>query len=104
MDLKRIVILAVVFFATWIYFTKESGMPEASPPAPAADHEKVHKTTVAPPKPRPKPKAPKYRCDGRQHCSQMTSYEEAVFFLEHCPNTKMDGDKDGIPCERQFLY
>lgn len=43
-----------------------------------------------------------YRCDGRQHCSQMRSYDEAVFFLRHCPNTKMDGDGDGIPCERQF--
>ena len=43
-----------------------------------------------------------FRCDGRQHCSQMTSYAEALFFIQHCPNTKMDGDKDGEPCERQF--
>jgi hypothetical protein len=43
-----------------------------------------------------------YQCDGRQHCSQMGSYEEAKFFIENCPNTKMDGDNDGIPCERQF--
>ena len=43
-----------------------------------------------------------YKCDGRQHCSQMTSYEEAKFFIENCPDTKMDGDHDGIPCERQF--
>ena len=44
----------------------------------------------------------KFKCDGRQHCSQMKSYAEAKFFIEHCPNTKMDGDHDGIPCERQF--
>ena len=44
---------------------------------------------------------PKYQCDGRTHCSQMTSCEEATFFLQNCPNTKMDGDNDGIPCERQ---
>ena len=43
-----------------------------------------------------------FKCDGRQHCSQMHSYEEAKFFLRNCPNTKMDGDNDGIPCERQF--
>ncbi|MCU4580957.1 cold shock domain-containing protein [Acinetobacter gyllenbergii] len=43
-----------------------------------------------------------FSCDGREHCSQMHSYEEAVFFLRNCPNTKMDGDHDGIPCERQF--
>ena len=43
-----------------------------------------------------------FRCDGRQHCSQMTSCAEAEFFLSHCPSTKMDGDGDRIPCERQW--
>lgn len=41
----------------------------------------------------------KFKCDGRQHCSQMRSYQEAKYFIKHCPNTKMDGDDDGIPCE-----
>lgn len=49
----------------------------------------------------PKP-AQNFTCDGREYCSQMHSYEEAKFFLDNCPNTKMDGDNDGIPCERQF--
>lgn len=40
-----------------------------------------------------------YRCDGRQHCSQMKSCEEAKWFLRNCADTKMDGDGDGIPCE-----
>ena len=43
-----------------------------------------------------------FRCDGRTHCSQMKSCEEAKFFLRNCPGTKMDGDGDGIPCERQL--
>lgn len=43
-----------------------------------------------------------YSCDGRTHCSQMKSCEEAMFFLNNCPNTKMDGNNDGIPCERQW--
>ena len=43
-----------------------------------------------------------YRCDGRTHCSQMSSCEEATFFLKHCPGVKMDGDGNGIPCERQW--
>jgi len=46
----------------------------------------------------------KYTCDGRQYCSQMHSCAEAKFFITHCPNTKMDGDRDGIPCERQWCY
>jgi cold shock CspA family protein len=43
-----------------------------------------------------------FSCDGRTRCSQMTSCEEATYFLRHCPGTKMDGDGDGIPCERQW--
>ena len=45
---------------------------------------------------------PKFQCDGRTHCSQMTSCEEATFFLKNCPGTKMDGDNDGVPCEQQW--
>ena len=44
----------------------------------------------------------RYACDGRTHCSQMGSCEEATWVLEHCPNTEMDGDGDGVPCERQW--
>ncbi|MBY5992396.1 excalibur calcium-binding domain-containing protein [Ferrimonas balearica] len=46
----------------------------------------------------------RFRCDGRQYCSQMTSREEAVFFTRHCPDTKMDGDGDGIPCENDSRW
>ncbi|MBS4017032.1 MAG: cold shock domain-containing protein [Dechloromonas sp.] len=47
----------------------------------------------------PEPVTPSFRCDGRQHCSQMTSCAEAEYFLRHCPAVKMDGDGDGRPCE-----
>lgn len=40
-----------------------------------------------------------FKCDGRQHCSQMNSREEAEWFSQNCPDTKMDGDKDGDVCE-----
>jgi hypothetical protein len=43
-----------------------------------------------------------FACDGRTRCSQMTSCAEATFFLQSCPNTQMDGDDDGVPCERQW--
>lgn len=43
-----------------------------------------------------------YSCDGRTHCSQMRSCEEATFFTENCPDTKMDGNHDGVPCETQW--
>lgn len=41
-------------------------------------------------------------CDGRKHCSQMRSCPEAKYFLANCPDVKMDGDNDGIPCEEQL--
>jgi hypothetical protein len=43
-----------------------------------------------------------FNCDGRDHCSQMTSCEEATFFLKNCPNQQTDGDNNGIPCEIQW--
>ncbi|MGB3394444.1 MAG: cold shock domain-containing protein [Stenotrophomonas sp.] len=43
-----------------------------------------------------------FKCDGRTMCSQMTSCAEARYFLKHCPNTKMDGNNDGEPCEQQW--
>lgn len=43
-----------------------------------------------------------FSCDGRQYCSQMRSCAESKYFLTHCPGVKMDGDNNGIPCEKQW--
>ena len=43
-----------------------------------------------------------FRCDGRTQCSQMNSCAEAMYFLANCPNTQMDGNNDGEPCEQQW--
>ena len=50
----------------------------------------------------PIPATEQFKCDGRTQCSQMTSCAEATYFLQHCPNTKMDGNNDGEPCEQQW--
>ncbi|UDQ77667.1 excalibur calcium-binding domain-containing protein [Pectobacterium brasiliense] len=34
----------------------------------------------------------------------MNSREEAYFFIQNCPKTKMDGDHDGVPCERDSRF
>ena len=44
----------------------------------------------------------KYTCDGKVYCSEMTSCAEAKFYLRNCPGTKMDGNGDGVPCEKQW--
>lgn len=58
--------------------------------------------TAAPDGVAPPAAAEGFRCDGRTHCAQMRSCEEATFFLRHCPGVKMDGNRNGVPCERQW--
>jgi Excalibur calcium-binding domain len=70
--------------------------PQESPPA------------AAPQRPAPAaslpaaPHAAAFQCDGRTRCPQMRSCEEARYFVRNCPNTTMDGDNDGEPCESQW--
>lgn len=45
-----------------------------------------------------------FQCDGRKHCSQMRSLEEAGWFVRNCPDTKMDSDHDGEPCENDSRW
>ena len=43
------------------------------------------------------PKA--FTCGSKVFCREMVSCEEARFYLRSCGLTRLDGDKDGIPCE-----
>ena len=72
--------------------------PSPSTSAAPQSIEPIH----SPPPAVPHPTAAQYVCDGRTHCSQMRSCEEAIYFIQHCPNTKMDGNNDGVPCEKQW--
>ncbi len=47
-------------------------------------------------------KSQSFKCEGKAHCNEMTSCEEATFYLQNCPGTIADGDGDGIPCEDQW--
>ena len=38
-------------------------------------------------------------CDDKRYCSEMSSCEEALFYLRQCGLTTLDGDGDGVPCE-----
>jgi hypothetical protein len=99
--------------------TKE--MVQLKPPAPGRSLEEraaAAQGTVLPPQavlPMPRParsepleragaatSAAQYQCDGRTRCPEMHSCDEARWFLQHCPGTKMDGDGDGDPCEDQW--
>ena len=39
------------------------------------------------------------RCGTKRTCSEMASCEEARFYLAECGLSRLDGDKDGTPCE-----
>ena len=41
----------------------------------------------------------RFSCDGKRTCRQMSSCEEATFYLRQCHRTSLDRDGDGIPCE-----
>jgi cold shock CspA family protein len=46
---------------------------------------------------------PRFQCEPeKSSCSRMTSCAEAFFHQERCGLSNMDGDYDGIPCERQW--
>jgi len=99
--MKNILMLAFIIFAGWKFYTDSKAKvskPEQSQPARQviqAIQRPIEKAEEA-------VELLKYRCDGRQYCSQMTSCDEATYFIQHCPDTKMDGDGDGVPCESQW--
>ena len=80
-----------------------SGVPAGRLPATAAAPAISPPPTAAGTATSSLPTAPsRWRCDGRRHCSQMSSCEEAKFFLANCPGVEMDGNHDGVPCEKQW--
>ena len=88
-------ICALVVMAIYAMRHRHDSRPAESSAAPltAGDLPLVESAPVAP---------AAYHCDGRTRCSQMTSCDEANFFLRNCPGVEMDGDRDGVPCEQQF--
>ena len=41
-----------------------------------------------------------FTCGTKKYCREMTSCEEAQFYLLQCGLTRLDGDKDGVSCEK----
>ncbi|MDN4503783.1 excalibur calcium-binding domain-containing protein [Alteromonadaceae bacterium BrNp21-10] len=95
--LKKLLIIALIFIGGWHYYQKSTQPLVVSTP--------TYSAPQSLPTPKVEPIVPyNFSCDGRQHCSQMTSRAEAEYFIKHCPDTKMDGDNDGIPCENDSRF
>lgn len=86
--MNKFLLLGVAAAAAWFYFKQSPKAEQAVQPA-----EPMIEATASP------AASPVFQCQGKQHCSQMTSCEEARFYLRNCPGVKIDGDHDGIPCE-----
>jgi len=41
-----------------------------------------------------------FSCSGKRYCREMTSCDEAKFYLNTCGVGSLDGNKDGVPCEK----
>ena len=95
--LPRFLPVVVILVAVWAYSSRHhTEGPATSQARPASQAYSVEAADS------PRHDEPSFQCDGRTYCSQMTSCAEAKYFLENCPNVKMDGDHDGIPCEQQW--
>ena len=38
------------------------------------------------------------QCGSKRYCREMTSCEEAKFYLRQCGRSSLDGNQDGVPC------
>ena len=101
--MNRLIQLVIVLALGWLAYTRYHGETSRHSAAAGGAMESAIDQDVATGTKRSAMMAPEaFSCDGRTYCSEMRSCEEATFFLRHCPNTKMDGDRDGVPCERQW--
>lgn len=92
-----IALIAVLcFYAINKYNTYSSSQTPVITNADLATFDKKHPKIVIP------KSTQNFTCDGRQYCTEMNSRAEAVFFINNCPNTKMDGDGD--PCENDSRF
>ncbi|MFM9834659.1 MAG: cold shock domain-containing protein [Methylophilaceae bacterium] len=77
-----------VSFPKWQETQEQQGLKESQP----AQHKQVV----------PISNNQSFQCAGKTRCTEMSSCEEAKFYLNNCPGTIADGDGDGIPCEDQW--
>lgn len=94
--MQRLILILLIAGLAWFGYTKYRAR-QAAALAVMEESEPVPS-----PAPLASPSAQAFHCDGRIYCSQMTSCAEATYFLQHCPGVKMDGNGDGVPCEKQW--
>jgi micrococcal nuclease len=74
------------------------GLWAQSDPTPPWEWRKLHPSTQAGPA-GDHSAAPGASCGSKTHCSEMSSCEEAKYYLAQCGVKSLDGNGDGVPCE-----
>ena len=93
--MRNLFLLIFLGFGVYKYFSEHTSLLNTNPVNQLINSQSSSSQMISQP-------SSQFSCQGKTHCSQMSSYEEAKFYLDNCPGTQMDGDGDGIPCERQF--
>jgi len=88
--LVSVVGVSILFLSTMLLPTTEIRTSGILKLPSATNHARINKKNSS------------FQCSGKIYCSQMSSCSEAQFYLNNCPGTKMDGDNDGVPCEKQW--
>lgn len=68
----------------------------------AAQRTTTTRSTKAAHRPAMARNAASFSCGGKRYCREMVSCAEARFHLQTCALATLDGDQDGIPCERRL--
>jgi cold shock CspA family protein len=88
-----VLVLAVLFIGAYVYKNVDLfKLHQVGEPSPVV--ESVQESPII--------KSQNFQCSGKTRCSEMSSCDEAMFYLNNCPGTITDGDGDGIPCEDQW--
>ncbi len=95
--MKRLLVLVILGAIAWFGYGKYTAMRAQEAAAVAPIPASATRASASLPS-----ATAQFSCDGRTHCSQMRSCAEATYFIQHCPGTQMDGNHDGVPCERQW--
>lgn len=94
--MKKIILIAALILAIWNYYEEQQPRPENRSGFLAEFVQSVQGQVLK--------KDPKFQCDGRKFCPEMTSRAEAEFFLRFCPDSQLDDNHNGIPCENDARF
>lgn len=94
--MKKIILIAALILAVWNYYEEQQPKPENRTGLLAEFVQTVQGQVLK--------KNKQFQCDGRRFCPEMTSREEAEYFLHFCPSAQLDDNNNGIPCENDARF